>query len=101
MPRLSKFARSRKDFDLVLVTTDPVEQSERISARLEKWNLSGASNFAYADTFEERLRFEVDPDWHGELPFTALVRPGGNTPMIAAAIEPAQLLTWLDGATSR
>ena len=33
-----------------------------------------ASHWDTADTFEERLRFEVDRSWRGELPFTALWR---------------------------
>lgn len=101
MPRLAAFARERKDFDLVLVTTDPIEQSERIAARLKAWGLSDAANFAYADNFVERLRFEVDRGWHGELPFTALTAPTAGTTTIMGELEPAQLVSWLDSAAKR
>lgn len=77
MPRLAEFIKRRNDIDLVLVATDSIDQSDRLMTRLEKWGLTGATNFAYADQFEERLRFEVDRTWHGELPFTAVVRRDG------------------------
>jgi thiol-disulfide isomerase/thioredoxin len=95
MPRLAAFAREHKDFDLVLVTTDPIEQSERIAARVKAWGLGDAVNFAYADNFMERLRFEVDRDWHGELPFTALVAPSRETRTITGELEPEQIAAWL------
>lgn len=96
MPRLAAFARARKDFDLVLVTTDPIEQSERVAARLQSWALADVPNFAYADTFVERLRFEVDRDWRGELPFTLLIKPDGSTRTVEGELNTQELAAWLE-----
>ncbi|MBV8851546.1 MAG: TlpA family protein disulfide reductase [Methylobacteriaceae bacterium] len=96
MPRLAAFARAHRDFDLVLVTTDPIEQSERVAARLKTWGLTDAANFAYADNFVERLRFEVDRNWHGELPFTALIKPDGSVKTVEGELKTEDLVAWLD-----
>ena len=101
MPRLAAMTKSRGDFDLVLVATDPIAQAERIAVRLDKFGLADAPSYAYVDSFEERLRFEVDRTWRGELPFTALVKAGGEMKTVAGELEPATLGAWLDedGAT--
>ncbi len=94
MPRLAARLKGG-GFDLVLVATDPIEQRDRIAGRLDKFGLLDAPNFAYADPFEERLRFEADRAWRGELPFTVLVRPDGGTTAVTGELETAVLDAWL------
>lgn len=58
---------------VVLVATDPIEDAPRLRAMLKRHGLDGAENWAFADPFTDRLRFEVDRRWHGELPLTRLI----------------------------
>jgi hypothetical protein len=58
--------------------------------------LSGAENWIFADDFVERLRFEIDPRWHGEIPTTLLITGDGKTTTIEGAADPAQVRAWLD-----
>lgn len=95
MPRLAQTLRNRGDFDLVLVSTDPIAQGERIASRLEKFGLADARNYAFADTFEARLRFEADRTWRGELPFSVLVQRNGETTSVTGELETAVLTGWL------
>ena len=39
-------------------------------AMLEKAGLGTAENWLFGDGFVERLRFEIDPAWQGEIPRT-------------------------------
>ena len=45
---------------------------------LTKANLQNANNYYVAAPFDERLRFEIDPKWHGETPTTILVDKNGK-----------------------
>ena len=94
MPRLASFARERPDIDFVFVAADPHEQSERIAARLARFGLSDATHYAFADAFVERLRFEADKTWQGELPFTLLIAPDGKTRTHLGEIDPPTLQRW-------
>lgn len=96
MPRLA--ARLKQGgFDLVLVATDPIEGRDRIASRLDRFGLADAPNFAFADSFEERLRFEADRAWRGELPFSVLVRPDGTATNVTGELDVARLDQWLAG----
>lgn len=95
MPRLAEAARALPDLDLVLVSTDSIEQASRIDSRLTKFGFGDAKTFAYADSFEERLRFEVDKTWRGELPFTVFVTPRGDVSTEAGELEAGKLPDWL------
>ena len=67
---LKKLARKYPRLDLVLVSTDTPEEEKSVSATLAKFSLGKAEAWVFADSFTERLRFEVDKKWQGELPRT-------------------------------
>lgn len=62
---------------VVLVATDSPEQGEAIATVLARYGLADVESWVFADAFSERLRFEVDPRWRGELPRTYLFGPHG------------------------
>ena len=64
---------------------------------LAKTGLSGAENWIFSDPFTERLRFEIDPSWHGEIPRTVLIARGGKTTVIEGVADTVQVQSWLDG----
>ena len=67
-----------KDVDVVFVNTDGEEDRARAGARAGKVGLGKATHYGFADDFVEKLYFEADTGWRGELPFTALVAPDGG-----------------------
>ena len=44
----------------------------------------------------ERVRFEMNPRWHGEIPMTLLIARDGKTTTIEGAADPAQVRASLD-----
>lgn len=90
----AKLARETKDVDFVFVNADAESDRARAESRMEKAGLRQAANFAFADRFLERLYFEVDHNWSGELPFTALVAPGGAVETVIGAIDEPHLASW-------
>jgi thiol-disulfide isomerase/thioredoxin len=98
LPVWGALVRERPDLKLVLVSTDRVfEKPERMIATLGKVGLGAVENWVFADRFAERLRFEVDPDWRGELPRTLLIARDGTVTAFSGAADPVAIRRWLDG----
>jgi thiol-disulfide isomerase/thioredoxin len=73
---LSKLARTHPRWSIVLVSADAPEQADAASSLLRKHGFDPASTWIFADDYVERLRFDVDRRWHGELPRTYLYVAG-------------------------
>jgi len=85
----------------VLIAADPLADDEpRISATLKKAGLSAAESWGFADRFAERLRFEIDKSWRGELPRTLLIGKDAAVTTIAGVADLAIVRAWLDQETA-
>ena len=58
---------------------------------LAKSGLASAENWMFADDFMERLRFEVNPRWRGEIPMTLSIRRVGKIITIEGMADPARV----------
>jgi thiol-disulfide isomerase/thioredoxin len=97
MPRLGKFLKERPDLNLVMINADLVPDApEAISAMLSETGLAGAENWMFSDGFVERLRYEVDPKWHGEIPMTVLIARDGSTTTVEGVADLDAIRHWLD-----
>jgi thiol-disulfide isomerase/thioredoxin len=96
LPEWAKLLRERKGVDVVFVNVDPDGDRARAAMRIEKAGLAGAAHYAFADDFAERLYYEVDTSWRGEMPFTALVAPDGGIVAVTGAIDDPLIAGWLE-----
>jgi thiol-disulfide isomerase/thioredoxin len=97
LPRWGQLLHDRAGLNLVLIAADPVpEDPARLEATLDRAGLASADRWMFADSFQDRLRFEVDPDWAGELPFTVRITADGKTTSQIGTLDFATLETWLD-----
>lgn len=96
LPEWGKLVRERPDANLVMIAADPFPvKPAALTATLAKDGLAGAENWVF-DGFSERLRFEVDPRWQGELPRTLLIGADGSVRAISGAADLAAIRAWLD-----
>ncbi len=57
------------DLDLVMVSTDEEDSyGNEVEAMLAKHHLQNVQSWIFADSNVQRLRYEIDPTWFGELP---------------------------------
>jgi len=97
MPEWGKLLRDRSDLNLVLIDADLVpDDPEAVTAMLTQFGLIGAENWIFSDDFVERLRYEIDPTWQGEIPLTYLVARDGTVTRIDGVADPARVRAWLD-----
>ena len=52
----------------VLISTDSIDTKEDAIEFLSDFNLENRESWMFADSFVERLRYSIDPNWYGELP---------------------------------
>ncbi len=96
MPKWAALMHRDAGFDFVVVDGDPVgADSTGAQSMLAKMGLANAESWRFADDFVERLRFEVDPKWQGELPLTVLVGRGAGVRKIVGSADFDEVARWL------
>ncbi|MCA6114133.1 TlpA family protein disulfide reductase [Bradyrhizobium sp. WSM 1738] len=98
LPLLGQFMKEHSELDVVMISADLVPNLEGPTrAMLEKAGLASAENWIFSDGFVERLRFEIDPAWQGDIPRTLLIARDGTVTTIEGSAEIPDLQKWLDG----
>lgn len=96
LPLLGQFMKDHPELDVVTISADLVPNLPGAArAMLEKAGLGTAENWLFGDGFVERLRFEIDPAWQGEIPRTMLIARDGTVTTIEGSAEIADLEKWL------
>lgn len=95
MPLLKQMMESKTDIRLTMVSTDAEDDLPRVRKTLAKRAPAEAESWIFADAFVERLRYDVDRRWNGELPRTYLVGINGDIDVISGILDAAALKEWL------
>lgn len=95
LPEWGKLVAERSGLALVLISTDSPDRAPRMASVLERAGLSGVQSWVFADSFTERLRFEIDRTWRGELPRTLLVAGDGSVEILKGAAGTRPVSAWL------
>lgn len=81
--------------DVVTISADLVPDLPGATrSMLEKSGLGSAENWIFSDGFVERLQFEIDPRWQGDIPRSILISPEGTITTIEGSAEMADLEKW-------
>jgi len=70
MALLSDIQKNSPDIKMIMLATDELSANEQIEQILKQHQLDGIENWVFADENSQKLRFEIDPKWYGELPRT-------------------------------
>jgi thiol-disulfide isomerase/thioredoxin len=106
-----RLANKYPEFKLVLISTDAPEQETAIVRMLKKYHLNQAGSQAgskskrvgkveswvFADSYTERLRFEIDAQWYGELPRTYFYDASGKATGISGVLDEDKTEQWVRG----
>ena len=97
MPQWAALKKARPGMRLVLVAADPVPQDPaRLDATLARFGLDATESWSFTDRFYERLRYEIDPAWAGELPRTVMIDREGKATVLPGVADLVQVRQWLD-----
>ncbi len=97
LPQLGEFMKQHPAVDVVTIDADLVPNSDAAAlSMLTDAGLSSAENWMFSDGFTERLRYEIDPAWQGDIPRTILISRNGDITTIEGSAEPSALQKWSD-----
>jgi thiol-disulfide isomerase/thioredoxin len=98
MPQWGRLLSERADLHLVTVDADLVPNApSAVRSMLDESGLATrADNWMFSDDFVERLRYEIDPQWQGEIPRTVLIAADGTTTSLEGVADFAGIRAWLD-----
>jgi thiol-disulfide isomerase/thioredoxin len=77
MPLWGNFLKNNQNAKVIFIQVDDVTP-ESMQKMLNKAGLEKANNYFVVGPFDERLRYEIDPKWHGETPTTMLIDKNGK-----------------------
>jgi len=77
MPQWGAFVKRNPDAKIIFIQVDDVSP-EMMQKMLNKVGLEKANNYYIASSFDERLRYEIDPKWYGETPTTIVIDKNGK-----------------------
>jgi hypothetical protein len=97
MPAWGRLLQERPDLKLVVINADLIpNEPNAVSAMLAQTGLGSAENWIFGDAFVERLRYEIDPQWQGDIPRTLLLARDGSTTVIEGVADLESIRAWLD-----
>ena len=70
LKKLGKALSKNTNVKLITVCVDGKESAKKAERILSQANLPKHEKFQYAEVDEDRLRYNIDPAWYGELPRT-------------------------------
>jgi thiol-disulfide isomerase/thioredoxin len=70
MELLDELHKKNPQLAFVMLSTDEPPDAKEIKDLLEKHRLADVENWVFADDNAQKLRFEIDPTWFGEMPRT-------------------------------
>jgi thiol-disulfide isomerase/thioredoxin len=95
LPLLGQFMKDHAEIDVVTISADLVPDLPGATrSMLEKAGLWPAENWNFNDGYVERLRFEIDPSWQGDIPRTILISREGTLTTIEGSVEIPELEKW-------
>ncbi|TXI80655.1 MAG: TlpA family protein disulfide reductase [Flavobacteriales bacterium] len=93
---LGALKRRYPGLDVVLVATDSQDEAPRAAEIAAGFGLRSTQQWIFSDeAAPERLRFEIDPKWYGELPRTYLFDRNHRIEAVSGLIPAARLERWV------
>lgn len=88
----------RPSLPLVLVSTDDIGDAATARNVLAGYGLENAESWIFSDSNVQRLRYEIDPGWYGEMPRSYWYDGAHDREAVSGKLERARVEDWLDRA---
>lgn len=88
---LKQLSEKRKDWRLVLVSADGPEHGAAAAAALRQLGYEPGTTWIFADAHAQRLRYDIDRKWYGELPRTYFFVAGKQVAAVSGKLDAAKI----------
>ncbi len=68
MEMLQKIHQEQPDLNLVMLSIDDISELEAVNQLLAEKGIADLESWIFAESNSQRLRYEIDPEWYGEIP---------------------------------
>jgi thiol-disulfide isomerase/thioredoxin len=92
LQKISDLHQQYPEYQLTLINTDSIDEQGRVKKLIQQYNLAGLDNWGFANIDEEKLRFDIDPRWFGDLPRSYFFPLQGKVKRLRGALTSAELL---------
>ena len=94
LKKLGKALSKNKNVKLITVCVDGKESAKKAERILSQANLPKHEQYQYAEVDEDRLRYNIDPAWYGELPRTYFYDAAHQVTPLSGKISNSFLDKW-------
>lgn len=92
---IAKELNAYPDIKLIMVSTDALSDQDAVAAFIEKQGLKDRVEFwIFAETDDQKLRYEIDASWFGELPRSYLYDANHVRSAQSGALSETQIEAW-------
>ena len=92
LQKVSALNQQYPGYQLTLINTDGLEEQARVRTLLKKYNLLKLDNWIFSNTDEEKLRYDIDARWFGDLPRSYFFSMQGEIKRLKGALTSPELL---------
>lgn len=93
--QLAALAKANPRFELLVVNTDNLDERRTIAAMLAASGLGERTTWVFGDEAPERLRYEIDRRWGGEMPRTYLYDADRKVAAFSGPVSEDAIADWL------
>ena len=94
LKKLGKALSKNTNVKLITVCVDGKESAKKAERVLSQANLPKHEQYQYAEVDEDRLRYNIDPAWYGELPRTYFYDTAHQVTPLSGKISNSFLDKW-------
>ena len=92
---LGEFNRQHTELDIVLVSTDITATQDELKTILTRYKLNNFESWVFSGDSDERLRYEIDRSWYGELPRSYIFKASGKNHVVSGLLSEDKLKLWM------
>ena len=92
---IGRIGKQHSEVDIILVSTDIEANMNELNAVLKKYKLDNIDSWVFSGDSDERLRFEIDRSWYGELPRSYFFKSTEKKQVVSGILSQEKLLSWL------
>jgi hypothetical protein len=91
---LAEQTKKHPQLNLMLVSTDTTDDIKEIQQKLSQFGFNDINAWVFENNMAQQLRYEIDPNWYGELPRSYLFDAQHNRQAISGILRTAVLQRW-------
>lgn len=97
MEQLSKLHKKFPHLDIIMLSVDDLSEKHTVDKILQEHGVADLESWIFAESNVQKLRFEIDPGWYGELPRLYFFNSAHEREGISGAQANEQLLSMVSG----